>query len=51
MRTAVITLMKKDSNEIKTVEVPNRCNCEMSLIHKRVLNDNPGWFIRKTTVK
>lgn len=51
MRTAIITLMKKGTDEIKVVSVPNRCNCEMSLIHKRVLKENPGWFIRKTKVK
>lgn len=51
MRTAVITLMKKDSDEIKVVSVPNRCNCELSLIQKRVLKDNPGWFVRKVTVR
>jgi len=51
MAIVVVTLMQRGTNATKTLTMRNRHGGSVILIHKKMLAENPGWFIRKSTIK
>jgi len=51
MAIVVVTLMQRGTTATKTLTVRNRNGGAVIVIHKKILAENPGWFIRKSTIK